>query len=82
MFPEKKTKKLLPCGARKSKIFRMYPTISDDYLRGLMQSIQIDNNQHLPEEKARKLHSLNRKELGILVEIMGPPRGYIDKFED
>lgn len=74
--------KKLPCGATKAQVFDMYPTESDSYLRKLMQGIQVENNPHLPEEKARNRQRLNRKELEKVIDVMGVPRGYENSFKE
>ena len=79
---EKKELKLLPCGATKSQVFEMYPTESDKYLRTLMQSIQIENNPHIPESYAKKRQRLTRKELEKVIDVMGTPRGYENRFKN
>ena len=82
MFPEKKTKKLLPCGSTKAKIFQMYPSESDKYLRNLIHSIQVENNPHLPEAKVKNRQRLSRKEVEQIVDVMGAPKGYENRFDD
>jgi hypothetical protein len=79
---EKKVLKLLPCGATKAQIFEMYPYESDKYLRKLMQSIQVENNPHIPEEFAKKRQRLTRKELEKVIDVMGTPRGYENRYKD
>lgn len=82
MLEKTKPLKLLPHGATKSQIFAMYPTESDSYLRTLMQSIQIENNPHIPADKAKNRQRLSRKEFEMVIEVMGVPRGYENKFND
>ncbi len=79
---EKKSLKLLPCGATKAQVFEMYPYESDKYLRNLMQSIQIENNPQMIENSAKKRKRLTRKELEKVIDIMGTPRGYENKFKE
>ena len=74
------TLKLLPCGARKSTIVEMYPREPESYLRKLMHSIQIETNPHLSEKAARNRKRLSRREMEKLVEVLGEPRGYQNKF--
>ena len=82
MFQEKTTLKLLPCGAKKSLIFKMYPRESEKSLRELIQAIQIEVRTYLTPEKARLRQTLNRREIEKIIEHMGTPRGYQNKFND
>lgn len=77
---EHKELKKLPCGATKSQILQMYPRESDTYMRKLMQSIQIENNPQLPEKMIKNRKRLNRKEVKILIEVLGTPKGYQNTF--
>ena len=70
--------KKLPCGATKKQIFEMYPKESDSYLRELCQHIQITNNPHIDEKKAKHRQKLSRKEFLQLVDTLGTPNGYAD----
>ncbi len=76
------TLKLLPCGARKSQIVQMYPREPEGYLRKLIHSIQVETNPHLSVEAAKNRKRLSRRELEKLVDVLGVPRGYQNKFMD
>lgn len=76
------TQKLLPCGARKSQIVQMYPREPEGYLRKLIHSIQIETNPHLSVEAAKNRKRLSRRELEKLVDVLGVPKGYQNKFMD
>lgn len=82
MFNSEKILKNLPCGATKSQVLEMYPRESEAYLKKLMQSIQIENNPQLPETMIKNRKRLNRKEVEVLVDVLGIPRGYENKFND
>ena len=47
-----------------------------------MQSIQVENNPHIPEEFAKKRQRLTRKELEKVIDVMGTPRGYDNRYKD
>lgn len=77
---EKSTLKLLPCGTRKSKISEMYPREPENYMRKLIHSIQVETNPHLSEEAAKNRKRITRREMEKLVDVLGTPKGYQNKF--
>lgn len=82
MLNENPQLKLLPCGAKKQKVAEMYPREPDDTLRDWIHTIQMVNNPHLSEKKVKNKKHLSRKDLKDLVEALGPPKGYSDKFAE
>ncbi len=78
---EKETLKLLPCGARKKKIFKWYPMEPEKNFRILIHAIQIESNPHLSAKGAKNRKHLSRKELKKIVDIIGPPEGYSENFK-
>jgi len=73
--------KLIPSGITKHQVCQMYPKESESYLRQLCQHIQIENNPHLPERVAKLRHKFSRKETEKLIEVLGTPSGYQNKFK-
>jgi len=73
--------KLIPCGISKQLVCQWYPNETEKFLRELCQGIQIKNNPHLSEEKASRRHNLNRNETILIIEVMGVPSGYQNKFK-
>jgi len=80
MLNEKPPLKLLPCGAKKQKIAQMYAKVPDVTLRGWIHTIQIINNPHVSEKKIKNKKYLTRKDLEDLIDAVGLPSGYSDKF--
>lgn len=77
---EKSSLKLLPCGTKKSKILEMWPLEPDNYLRKLIHSIQIETNPHLTELAAKSRKRLTRREMEKLIDVLGTPKGYQNRF--
>lgn len=72
--------KFLPCGTRKSTIVEMYPREPEGYLRKLIHSIQVETNPHLSEKAAKNRKRVSRREMEKLIDVVGVPKGYQNKF--
>lgn len=81
MFPEKKTKKLLPCGAFKRQVFKMYPKTPEKTLREDILYCQQMVYPHKSEEELKNKQWLNRKVLKKIVEIHDAPEGYLHELD-
>jgi len=79
---EQKELKKLPCGATKKQIFKMFPKESDERIRSTMHYVQIENNPHIAEDRAKLRHRLSYKEFKHFIELMGVPSGYTEEYTD
>lgn len=68
--------KVLPCGAFKRQVFKMYPKTPERELRENILYCQKEIYPHKSEKELKNKQWLNRKVLQELVKYEGVPEGY------
>lgn len=81
IMTEQKALKLLPCGATKKEVFKMYPKMPDSKIRKTIHYCQEACNPHLSEKEIKHSQWLSRNVIKRIVEIEGVPAGYENRFK-
>ena len=82
MYPEKTIKKkLLPAGASKSTIRDIYVGVSKAEVTRAMHIICVKHNPEVSITTSINKPDLTQKELELLVDRIGTPKGYLAEFE-
>lgn len=84
MLHDQKTKelKMLPCGAKKKQVFKMYPLMPESRLRNTIHYWERHFSPHLSEKEIKNAQWVSRNVLEKVVDTEGVPAGYQFKFKD
>lgn len=77
------TLKPLPFGAKKSLVFKMYPSTPENTLRSTMHYCQkLLNHKNLPEAELINKQWLSKNVLEEIIKYEGAPAGYEKNFRE